>query len=319
MSRAFGAEKQSMWVERERGGWERGEKRKMGARDGGLPWAMLPSWVCLAPVWAQLPVGTNHGGLAALRGSWQPAHTHTSTHPHTHRHAYTPILHVHARSHTHARSELHWGQLALLINFCWGEESEQLTDLIKSTHTQYCCYCCFANIPDTHTQTYPHSPTYRFIPSALLCIIIDTLEPAATKMKKKEETRTFGAEKIWREAITVMCPLPSLRTPVPLDFRKLQLDSSKAIKLSTDKNRRMFFFNSLLFLCLFIPLSPFCSSLCPLPYPPLGLRAFPNLPHFPLLSLPLSHYQVNPPTPTPLHKCVSMFGCVSPFTRLLSL
>lgn len=317
MSRAFGAEKQSMWVERERGGWERGERRKMGARDGGLPWAMLPSWVCLAPVWAQLPVGTNHGGLAALRGSWQPAHTHTSTHPHTHRHAYTPILHVHAWSHTHARSELHWGQLALLINFCWGEESEQLTDLIKSTHTRYCCYCCFANIPDTHTQTYPHSPTYRFIPSALLCIIIDTLEPATTKMKKKEETRTFGAEKIRREAITVMCPLPSLRTPVPLDFRKLQLDSSKAIKLSTDKNRRMFF------------LIPCSSSVFLSPYPPSVPLSALCLTHLWgwelslisltfLCSLSLSLIIRSTPPP-PLYKCISMFGCVSPFTRLLSL
>ena len=56
---------------------KREERRRMGERDGGLPWAMLPSWVCLAPVWAQLPVGTNHGGLAALRGSWQLASTHT--------------------------------------------------------------------------------------------------------------------------------------------------------------------------------------------------------------------------------------------------
>lgn len=111
-----------------------------------------------------------------------------------------------------------------------------------------------------------------------------------------------------------MCPLPSLRTPVPLDFRKLQLDSSKAIKLSTDKNRRMFFFNSLLFLCLFIPLSPFCSSLCPLPYPPLGLRAFPNLPHFPLLSLPLSHYQV---TPRHHHPCTNASPCLVVYHLLL--
>lgn len=103
-----------------------------------------------------------------------------------------------------------------------------------------------------------------------------------------------------------MCPLSSLRTPLPLDFRKLQLDSSKAIKLSTDKNKRMWFFflRSLLFLCLFIPLSPFCSSLYPLPYPPLGLRALPNLslslspslPPFPL-SLIIRSLPTRPPVP----------------------
>lgn len=52
---------------------------------------------------------------------------------------------------------------------------------------------------------------------------------------------TFGVEEIQRDAIAVICPLLSLRTPLPLDLRKLQLDSSKAIKLSTDKNKIIFF------------------------------------------------------------------------------
>lgn len=108
-------------------------------------------------------------------------------------------------------------------------------------------------------------------------------------------------EEIRREAITVMCPLLSLRTPLPLDLRKLQLDSSKAIKLSTDKNKRMCFFpHSLLFLCLFIPLSPLCSSLCPLPYPPLGLRALPNL-SLPVAFSPSLSGHDYPPHPTPPH------------------
>lgn len=96
-----------------------------------------------------------------------------------------------------------------------------------------------------------------------------------------------------------MCLLPSLRTPLPLDFEKLQLESSKAIKLSTDKNKRMllhFFFQSLHFHCRFIPLSPFCSTLCPLPYPPLGLRALPN-PHL-LLSGHCLHTPPPPPSPS---------------------
>lgn len=127
---------------------------------------------------------------------------------------------------------------------------------------------------------------------------------------------TFGVEEIQRDAITVIRPLLSLRTPLPLDLRKLQLDSSKAIKLSTDKNKRMpppsdFALPSV----FFIPLSPLCSSLCPQPYPPLGQRAFPNLA---LLSFSASHYQVmtNPLSPLPLYKCVSLFGCVSPLTGL---
>lgn len=61
-------------------------------RGRGLPWAMLPSWVCLAPVWAQLPVGTNHGGLASLHGSWQLAHINTAPHSQT----CTHILLMHA-------------------------------------------------------------------------------------------------------------------------------------------------------------------------------------------------------------------------------
>lgn len=80
----------------------------------GLPWAMLPSWVCLAPVCAQLPVGTNHGGLAALCGSWQRQHIHTQTLTNMHK----LIYYTHTQRHTHAHTELHWGQLALLINFC---------------------------------------------------------------------------------------------------------------------------------------------------------------------------------------------------------
>lgn len=153
-------------------------------------------------------------------------------------------------------------------------------------------------------------------------MIIDTAQPAIVEWKKKTalvqdrrgKQETFGAEEIRREAITVMCPLSSLRTPLPLDFRKLQLDSSKAIKLSTDKNKRMFF-HSLLFLCLFIPLSPFCSSLCPLPYPPLGLRALPNLALSPLvlsLSLSLSGHFPRPPlflVPVHLHVglCITFY------------
>lgn len=69
-----------------------------------------------------------------------------------------------------------------------------------------------------------------------------------------EKQGTFGVEEIQREAITVMCPLLSLRTPLPLDLRKLQLDSSKAIKLSTDKNKRMFFFSHSLLFLSFYPL-----------------------------------------------------------------
>lgn len=157
-------------------------------------------------------------------------------------------------------------------------------------------------------------------------MIIDTARPVGVEWKNKTaldrdgrgRQETFGAEEIRREAITVMCPLSSLRTAPPLDFRKLQLDSSKAIKLSTDKNKRMFF-HSPLFLCLFIPLSPFCSSLCPLPYPPLGLRALPNL-SLSAIVLCLSHYQViSLALPFSLYPCISMFGCVSPFTGLLSL
>lgn len=71
------------------------EKGKSGWEDEwerGLPWAMLPSWVCLAPVWAQLPVGTNHGGLASLHGSWQLAHINTAPHSQT----CTHILLMHA-------------------------------------------------------------------------------------------------------------------------------------------------------------------------------------------------------------------------------
>lgn len=55
----------------------------------------------------------------------------------------------------------------------------------------------------------------------------------------RNKKATFGVEEIQRDAITVIRPLLSLRTPLPLDLRKLQLDSSKAIKLSTDKNKRM--------------------------------------------------------------------------------
>lgn len=311
MRKVFGAKK----AIDESGEWE--ERRRMWERDGGLPWAMLPSWVCLAPVWAQLPVGTNHGGLAALRGSWQLAHAHTSTQPHSRRHAYTHILLVHAQSHTHAHTELHWGQLALLINFSWVEESGQLTDLIKSPHTQYCCYCYFANIPNTYTHTYNPSiglppPT----PSSAWSLILHNCPLQNGKILTVAQDRgdkqgTFGAEETRREAITVMCPLPSLRTPLPLDFRKLQLDSSKAIKLSTDKNKRMFFFHSLLFLCLFIPLSPFCSSPCPLPYPPLGLRALPNLSR----SLPLAlsrslSLSGHCPPPHPPSSCTNASPCL---------
>ncbi len=87
---------------------------------------------------------------------------------------------------------------------------------------------------------------------------------AAVVQDRGDEQGTFGAEEIRREAITVMCPLPSLRTPLPLDFRKLQLDSSKAIKLSTDKNKRMFFFilcSSSVFLSPYPPSVPL-SALC---------------------------------------------------------
>lgn len=119
-------------------------------------------------------------------------------------------------------------------------------------------------------------------------------------------------EEIRREAITVMCPLLSLRTPLPLDLRKLQLDSSKAIKLSTDKNKRMRFFpHSLLFLCLFIPLSPLCSSLCPLPYPPLGLRALPNL-SLPLAFSPsLSGHDYPPHPPLPIQMLLCVWLCIT--------
>lgn len=158
-------------------------------------------------------------------------------------------------------------------------------------------------------------------------MIIDTPQPAVVEWEKKSavvqdrkgKQGTFGAEKIQREAITVICPLPSLRTPLPLDFRKLQLDSSKAIKLSTDKNKRMFF-HSLLFLCLFIPLSPFCSSLCPLPYPPLGLRALPNLSlSFSLSlspSLSLSLIIRSSPAPSTL-PCTSASPCLVVYHLLL--
>lgn len=153
-------------------------------------------------------------------------------------------------------------------------------------------------------------------------MIIDTAQPAIVEWKentalvqdRRGKQETFGAEEIRREAITVMCPLPSLRTPLPLDFRKLQLDSSKAIKLSTDKNKRMFF-HSLLLLCLFIPLSPFCSSLCPLPYPPLGLRALPNLP-LSLSSFSLSLIIRSFPSPSPL-PCTSASPCLVVYHLLL--
>lgn len=130
---------------------------------------------------------------------------------------------------------------------------------------------------------------------------------------------TFGVEEIRREAITVMCPLLSLRTPLPLDLRKLQLDSSKAIKLSTDKNKRMCFF--FLILC--------SSSVFLSPYPPYVPLSALCLTHLwgwerslisPSLSLSLPHYQVMTTPlvhPTP-YKCSSVFGCVSPFTGLLS-
>lgn len=68
------------------------------------------------------------------------------------------------------------------------------------------------------------------------------MEKASTVFKDgRNKKGSFGVEEIHRDAITVICPLLSLRTPLPLDLRKLQLDSSKAIKLCTDKNKRMFF------------------------------------------------------------------------------
>ena len=69
------------------------ERDKEQDRERGLPWAMLPSWVCLAPVWAQLPVGTNHGGLASLHGSWQVAHINTAPHSQTRTHIL--LMHAH--------------------------------------------------------------------------------------------------------------------------------------------------------------------------------------------------------------------------------
>lgn len=54
-------------------------------------------------------------------------------------------------------------------------------------------------------------------------------------------------------------------------LQKAPIRLIKAIKLSTDKNKRMYFFSlPQLFICLFIPLSRLCSTLCPLPYPLLG-------------------------------------------------
>lgn len=129
---------------------------------------------------------------------------------------------------------------------------------------------------------------------------------------------SFGVEEIHRDAITVICPPLSLRTPLPLDLRKLQLDSSKAIKLSTDKNKRMFFPPSVsaLSLSFFIPLSPLCSFLCPQPYPPLGRRAFPNLSLSLLfLCLTLSGHDQPPVPPSSVQMRLPVWSCVT-FNRI---
>lgn len=118
---------------------------------------------------------------------------------------------------------------------------------------------------------------------------------------------TFGVEEIQRDAITVIRPLLSLRTPLPLDLRKLQLDSSKAIKLSTDKNKRMPPLQSLLFPLSFLSPYPLYVPLYALSLTHLWGRKHSLIPHF---SLSLSHIIRSWPTPCPPFPCTNVSPCL---------
>lgn len=131
-------------------------------------------------------------------------------------------------------------------------------------------------------HAHPNNPFYSLPPPTRrrthqsLWLLLRTQLPQREQKFSCSSGRRRQAWDFWAREDSLRSYYSNVFSVVSEDCSAIRLQKApirliKAIKLSTDKNKRMYFFSlPQLFICLFIPLSRLCSTLCPLPYPLLG-------------------------------------------------